>query len=49
MLFRNSVESLLNEDRSPPGQGSGAEGDTGEGQRWDHEGLVLAQAYKVFL
>ena len=33
MLFRNSVECLFNEDRAPPGEGSSAEGDTGEGQR----------------
>ncbi len=45
MLLRNSEESLLNEDRTPPGQSTSTEGDTGEGQGRDHEGLVLAQAY----
>ncbi len=49
MLLKNSEESLLNEDGTPPGKSTGTEGDTGEGQGGDQECLVLTQANKVLL
>ena len=49
VLLRNSEESLLDEDRTPPGKSTGTEGDTGECQGGDQEGLVLTQANKVLL
>ncbi len=51
LLLRDlhAVNGVLDVLGSPPGQGSGAETDTGEAQGGEYEACVAGQAYEILL